>query len=88
MKGLSKNLSDHVDAIRVSQADEVFVEQETERLVKKQSMLRHMGITKDIIAELMEKIIDYGFFKKESHVDLYKEVARFLFMFCYANLNN
>jgi hypothetical protein len=51
-------------------------------------MLRHMGITQDIIKEMMEKIIDYGFFKKETHVDLYKEASSFLFMFCFANLNN
>ncbi len=36
----------------------------------------------------MEKVIDYGFFKKEVHVDLYKEASRFLFMYCYENTNN
>ena len=51
-------------------------------------MLRHMGITNDLILELMEKIIDTGFFKEEYHVELFKEVSRFLFMYCFGNLEN
>jgi hypothetical protein len=51
-------------------------------------MLRHIGISKDLVEDLMEKIIDTGSFKKEIHVDLYKEVSRFMFMYCYGNLSN
>jgi hypothetical protein len=51
-------------------------------------MLRHMGITNDLIQDLMEKIIDTAFFKEEYHVELFKEVSRFLFMYCYGNLEN
>ena len=51
-------------------------------------MLRHMGITYDLIQDLMEKIIDTAFFKEEYHVELFKEVSRFLFMYCYGNVEN
>ncbi len=47
-----------------------------------------MGITNDLIQDLMEKIIDTAFFKEEYHVELFKEVSRFLFMYCYGNLEN
>jgi len=57
-KGLARNLTDHVDLVRLSQGDDLFIQQEIARLVKKQNMLRHMGITNDLIEELMEKIID------------------------------
>lgn len=47
-----------------------------------------MGITYDLIQDLMEKIIDTAFFKEEYHVELFKEVSRFLFMYCYGNVEN
>jgi len=64
-KGLTRNLTDHVDLVRISEGNELFIHQELARLVKKQNMLRHMGIINDMIEELMEKIVDSGFFKKE-----------------------
>lgn len=65
LKGLTRNLTDHVDLVRISEGDELFIQQENVRLIKKQNMLRHMGITVDLIEELMEKIVDSGFFKPE-----------------------
>jgi hypothetical protein len=64
-KGLTRNLTDHVDLVRISEGNELFIHQELARLVKKQNMLRHIGIINDMIEELMEKIVDSGFFKKE-----------------------
>lgn len=51
-------------------------------------MLRHMNVYKDLIEELMQKVVFANFFKKEYHVDLFKEVCRFLFIYCYRNLSN
>ena len=51
-------------------------------------MLRHMDIANDLVHELMMTIMSSGMFRKELHGDMFKEIMRFLFMYCIGNLSN
>jgi len=37
---------------------------------------------------LLAKIVNNGTFSEELHPEMFKEVSRFLFMYCYDNLAN
>ena len=69
LRGLTKDLAAHIDTILVNDGNEYIVQQEQDRLHKKQSILRHMNIYKDLVEELMKKVVFTNFFKKETHVE-------------------
>lgn len=88
LRGLTVNLSDHVNNILISEGEELYIEQEQARLIKKQNMLRHIDISNDLVEELLAKIVNNGTFSEELHPEMFKEVSRFLFMYCYDNPAN
>jgi hypothetical protein len=88
LRGLTKDLTYHINMIMINSGSDQKVKVEQDRLNKKQNMFRHLNIYKDLVEELMKKIVDTNFYKKEQHVDLFEEVSRFLFVYCYGNLSN
>lgn len=51
-------------------------------------MLRHMDIANDLVEVLMKRVVSIGGFNKDQHSDLFKEVSKFLFMYCVGNQAN
>lgn len=51
-------------------------------------MLRHMDISNDLIEKLMWNITSTDSFKEEMHGDMFKEISKFLFIYCIWSLSN
>jgi hypothetical protein len=56
--------------------------------MKKQNMLRHMDIADDLVDLLMKRVVNSGLFIKEKHGEMFKEVAKLLFMYSFGSLSN
>jgi len=56
--------------------------------MKKQNIFRHLDLARDLVENLMMRIVDGGMFRKDQHGLLFKEVTRFLFIYSCGNLSS
>lgn len=82
---MTLNLLSHQHSILINVGQDLVIRQEQDRLKKKQNMLRHMNVSNDLINLLLHRILESGFYSKELHYDMFKEVARFLFIYAFSN---
>lgn len=47
-----------------------------------------MDIANDLVESLMKRVVEVGGFSSDQHSDLFKEVSKFLFMYCKDNQAN
>lgn len=47
-----------------------------------------MDIAEDLVKLLLKRVVSSGLFQKDRHGEMFKEVARFLFMYSFGSLCN